>query len=154
MLFPMWYSLTIICQVSQWLSEWCGSFGSTAIAIVNAFFDNNDNYHDSNDMRQVFATHMLEKLWFVYCQAKGNDAKVIYFLQTIQHANYDIYRNSTAFFMAPLSSRLSLLTTMPFQAQDGTMGSIKENHHQNLIQHLPLQQLWYVITHIMPGIYW
>jgi len=154
MLFPTWYSLTIICQVSQRLSEWRGSFGSAAIAIVNAFFDDNDNYRDSNDMRQEFATHMLEKLRFVYRQAKGNDAKVIHFLCTIQHANYDIYRNSAASFAAPLSSRLSLLTTMPFRAQDGSTGSMKENRHRSLVQHLLLQRLRCVITHIMPGVYW
>src|ERR1700722_7180611 len=153
MLFPTGYSLTIICQVSQRLSEWRGSFGSAAIAIVNAFFDDNDNYRDSNDMRQEFATHMLEKLRFVYRQAKGNDAKEIHFLCTIQHANYDIYRNSAASFAAPLSSRLSLLTTMPFWAQDGSTGSMKENRHRSLVQHLLLQRLRCVITHIMPGIY-
>jgi hypothetical protein len=71
----------IIYQVSQRLSEWRGSFGSAAIAIVNGFFDDNGKYRDSNDMRQEFATRMLDKLRFVYRHAKGNDPKVhIYFV--------------------------------------------------------------------------
>jgi len=96
---------------------------------------------------------MLDKLRFIYRQAKGNDAKVIHFLCTIQHANYDIYRKSTASLVAPLSSRLSLLTTMPFRAQDGSTGSMKENCHQSLVKHLLLQRLRYVITCIMLGVY-
>jgi hypothetical protein len=66
----------ISCQVSQRLSEWRSSFGSASIAIVNAFFDDNDNYRDSNSMRQEFATYIIEKLQFMYHHHKGNDKKV------------------------------------------------------------------------------
>ena len=60
----------------QQFSKWCSSFGSAAMAIVNAFFDDNDDYWDSNSMRQEFATYMLEKLRFVYRHHKGNDKTV------------------------------------------------------------------------------
>jgi hypothetical protein len=43
-------------------TEWCSSFGSAAIAIVNGFFDDNNVYRESNDMRREFATRMLDKL--------------------------------------------------------------------------------------------
>ena len=65
-------------QGSQRLCDgWHSTFSSAAIAIVNAFFDDHLDYSDSNDMRQEFATHMLNHLRFAYHQAQGNDPKVI-----------------------------------------------------------------------------
>ncbi|KIM89612.1 hypothetical protein PILCRDRAFT_84589 [Piloderma croceum F 1598] len=69
-------ALTKICKVLWQLSKWRSSFGSAAIAIVNAFFDGNNDYRDSDTMRQEFATHMLDKLRFVYHHNKGDDKKV------------------------------------------------------------------------------
>jgi hypothetical protein len=75
-----WFSLyvdgLIFYQVLQQLSEWRSSFGSATIAIVNAFFDGNNDYQDLDSMRQEFATYMLEKLQFVYWHHKGNDKTV------------------------------------------------------------------------------
>ena len=101
-------------------------------------------------MRQEFATHMLNKLWFVYRHAKGNDPKVhIYLFYDGQDAKHDIYRNSVASFAICLLCRFLPLTSMLFQVQDGLMGSIKEIGHQSLIQYSPWQPLRYMFTCIL-----
>jgi hypothetical protein len=71
-----WAHSLIVYQVSQRLSKWRGSFGSAAIAVVNGFFNGTDKYRDLNNMRQEFASHMLDKLRFVFRYAKGDDPKV------------------------------------------------------------------------------
>jgi hypothetical protein len=55
--------------------------GSSAIAIVNAFFEAHDDYRDSDAMRQDFAQHSLEFLRFAYRKANGNDKRVSLFSQ-------------------------------------------------------------------------
>ena len=64
-------------QASQQLRDgWRSTFGSAAIAIVNAFFDDHVDYRDSDDMRQEFAPHMLDHSRFAYRHAHGNDPNV------------------------------------------------------------------------------
>ena len=58
--------LTVLFSIRYHSNLVSGAAGSATIAIVNAFFDNNNDYWDSDSMRQKFATYMLEKLWFVY----------------------------------------------------------------------------------------
>ena len=139
----------IIYQVSQRLSKWRSGFGSATIAILNAFFNDNDEYRESNDMRQGFAMHMLDKLRFVYRHAKGNDPKVhVNLFYNVRLTKHDLCRNSVASFVVLLSCRLSPLTSMLFRVRNGSMGSMKGIHHRRLVQHLAWQPLRYVITHI------
>jgi len=101
-------------------------------------------------MRQEFATHMLEKLRFVYRHAKGNDPKVhVYLFYDGRHAKRDIYRNSVASFAVLLLCRLLLLTSMLFRVRDGSMGSIKKIGHRSLVQYSPWQPLRCVFTRIL-----
>ncbi|KAI0245668.1 hypothetical protein BJV78DRAFT_1287355 [Lactifluus subvellereus] len=58
----------------QCLSDsWCSVIGSSAIAIINAFFDDHNNYRDDDAMQQEFAQHSLKLFRFTYRKAKGND---------------------------------------------------------------------------------
>jgi hypothetical protein len=67
----------MLFQVIQRLSDrWRTTFGSCAIAILNAFFDSVDKYRDSDERRQQFASDMLENFRFIYSKAKGDDPKV------------------------------------------------------------------------------
>ena len=67
----------ILLQASQRLSDsWRSVFGSCAIVILNAFFEDHDQYRDSDNMRQEFARHSLDLLRFSYRKAKGNDRRV------------------------------------------------------------------------------
>lgn len=67
----------MLFQVIQRLSDrWRTTFGSCAIAILNAFFDSVDKYHDSDESRQQFASHMLKDFRFIYAKANGDDPKV------------------------------------------------------------------------------
>jgi len=53
-------------QAQQRVSDsWRSTIGSAALAIVNAFFDANEEF-ETNEARQEFATDMIENLGFLY----------------------------------------------------------------------------------------
>lgn len=136
--------------MSQRFSEWRSSFGSAAIAIVNAFFDDNDDYRDSDMMRQEFATHMLDKLRFVYRHNRGDDKKVsLYLLHDMQHTKHVLFRNSVASFATHSSCRLSLSTSMPFLVRDGSMDSMKKISRRSLVECSPWLLLRYAVIQII-----
>jgi hypothetical protein len=62
----------------QRLYEWRASFGSTAMCIINAFFESNmhDDDFTTNDDRMAFSQYMLKNLRFLYLTADGDDLKV------------------------------------------------------------------------------
>ena len=97
----------IFCQVSQRLSKWRSSFGSAAIALLNAFFDDNNDYRDSNSMRQEFSTYMLDKMCFVYRDNDRNNKLVyLHLLHNMQHTQCNLSRNSMVSFLIHLLCRL------------------------------------------------
>jgi len=66
-------------QAQQRVSDsWRSTIGSAALAIVNAFFDANEEF-ETNEARQEFATDMIENLGFLY---ENTDSEVNYSLIT------------------------------------------------------------------------
>lgn len=64
-------------QATQRLSDgWRSVMGSSAMAIVNAFFNATDEYRNSDKMRQEFADASLDQFRFIYRSAKGKDRRV------------------------------------------------------------------------------
>jgi hypothetical protein len=55
----------LFIQIDQRVCEWRSGFASAALSIVNAYFDDNDDY-ESNDSRQEFAESALESYTFLY----------------------------------------------------------------------------------------
>ena len=53
-------------QADQRACEWRNGFASTALAILQAFFDDND--YQSDEARQDFAKLDLTNYSFLYCQ--------------------------------------------------------------------------------------
>lgn len=51
-------------------------FSSSAIAIVNAFFDSHVDYRDSDKMRVKFAQDALQYCRFAYFKAEGDNHRV------------------------------------------------------------------------------
>jgi len=70
--------LSFDSQAMQRVYEWRGSFGSSAICIVNAFFssDVHEGALDSDEQRVSFSKSMLENLRFMYSTADGDDPLV------------------------------------------------------------------------------
>ena len=62
----------------QRIYEWRGSFGSSAICVINAFFhsDVHDGKFSKNDARVTFSEEMLQDLRFLYSTAEGDDPSV------------------------------------------------------------------------------
>jgi hypothetical protein len=63
----------------QRIYEWRSGFGSSAICIVNAFFESDgheEEMFDTNTARASFSEFMLDKLRFTYSKAAGDDQKV------------------------------------------------------------------------------
>jgi hypothetical protein len=62
-------------QTHQRICEWRSAFGSAALAIVNAFFDNNDEF--KTDQAHVdFAENQLRHFAFLYSSSTGDDSSV------------------------------------------------------------------------------
>jgi hypothetical protein len=61
--------------VNQRIYEWRASFGSAALAIVNAFFSSHRSF-DANEARVDFAQHQLKNFAFLYQKADGDDKTV------------------------------------------------------------------------------
>jgi hypothetical protein len=64
-----------IAQTNQRVYEWRGAFGSTAISVLNSFFDSVQGYETDED-RVEFATNQLTNLSFLYLEAEGDDRAV------------------------------------------------------------------------------
>jgi hypothetical protein len=58
--------------------EWRSNCGSTAVAMVNAFFDSDDvaDAYATDDARVRFAEHMLDKFRFLYQDTEDENPKV------------------------------------------------------------------------------
>lgn len=74
------FTLTLSLQATQHLRDgWRSVFGSSAIAIVNAFFDSHLDYRDSNKMCVKFAMDALDNYKFIYFSANGTNHNVCRF---------------------------------------------------------------------------
>jgi hypothetical protein len=62
-------------QTNQRVYEWRAAFGSTAIAIVNAFFNHHSTF-DTAKARTDFAVKQIKNLAFLYHKAEGDDKTV------------------------------------------------------------------------------
>jgi hypothetical protein len=79
-------------QATQRLSDsWRSVLGSSAIAIVNSFFESSADHANSNEMRQDFARHQLDLFRFTYRKANGKDKKVTVSTCTTSSANNHVY---------------------------------------------------------------
>jgi hypothetical protein len=56
--------------------SWRSSIGSTALSVLIAFFESQEDLKDSDDGRAEFAEFALDKLRFCYKKADGNDEEV------------------------------------------------------------------------------
>jgi hypothetical protein len=56
--------------------SWRSTMGSTAIAVVLAFCNENPELKDSDANRQEFASQYLDDLRFLYQKSDGADVKV------------------------------------------------------------------------------
>jgi hypothetical protein len=56
--------------------SWCSTMGSTAIAVVLAFCNENSDLKNSDEDRQEFATQYLDNLRFLYEDSDSDDVKV------------------------------------------------------------------------------
>jgi hypothetical protein len=70
--------------------SWRSTMGSTAIAVVLAFCNENPELKDSDENRQEFATQYLEHLRFLYQKADGDDTNVtsisiLLFVNSMRH---------------------------------------------------------------------
>jgi hypothetical protein len=65
-------------QTNQRVYEWRNGFGSSALAIVNAFLDHHEEFN-SDDARAEFAETQLTDLAFLYEKATGEDKTVTKF---------------------------------------------------------------------------
>ena len=66
-------------QAQQRVSDsWRSTIGSAALAIVNAFFDANEEF-ETNEARQKFAADIIKNLGFLY---ENTDSEVNYSLIT------------------------------------------------------------------------
>jgi hypothetical protein len=118
-------------QASQRLSDsWRSTFGSSAIAILNAFFDTHDRYRDSDEMRQTFAKHALNKFRFIYRRAKGENSKV-QLLVTRAQILMLFHRNSRAYSKVLSSFKHLQLTSMQSMAPSGLMFCTRERCHRS-----------------------
>lgn len=61
------------------MAEWRSTFGSAAIAMINALFESNKNNEavQTDEDRVEYAKHMLENLRFLYSTADGDDQRVM-----------------------------------------------------------------------------
>jgi len=70
-------------QTEQRVYEWRAAFGSTALAMVNNFFDSDkEGRYDTDERRQEYASAALHGYAFIYSKAEGDDPSVsgvIYF---------------------------------------------------------------------------
>jgi hypothetical protein len=81
-----------LLQILQRLADsWRSSIGSTALSILIAFFESQDNLRDSDESRAEFADDALDKLRFCYKKADGDDEEVSVYLACMVH----IYINTT-----------------------------------------------------------
>ncbi|KAG2337210.1 hypothetical protein BDR05DRAFT_1005226 [Suillus weaverae] len=53
--------------------SYCSFIGSAAIAIIIAYLESQDKLKDSDDNCVEFANYALDKLWFLYKKANGDD---------------------------------------------------------------------------------
>jgi hypothetical protein len=118
-----------IVQATQRITEWRSTFGSTAIAVVSAFFDNEKHAErfSTNESRSALATNQLQYYRFIFAEAEGNDPKVSTFKLYIRRFNTTLrllYRNFMAAFTALLSEQFllhtSMLSLVPIRLQDFT----------------------------------
>ena len=64
-------------QTLQRLADsWHSSICSSALSILIAFFDSQDDLWESDQKRADFADYALDKLWFCYKKANGDDKEV------------------------------------------------------------------------------
>jgi hypothetical protein len=71
----LFFYATDCAQVNQRIYEWCALFGSAALTIVNALFNNSEDFN-TDDARVTFAKGQLSNLAFLYSKAEGNDKLV------------------------------------------------------------------------------
>ena len=61
--------------------SWRSSIGSSAISVLNAYFDRKENLKDSDEARVETAEYALDKLRFCYKKAESDDEEVsIYYV--------------------------------------------------------------------------
>ena len=102
-------------QILQRLADsWRSSIGSTALSILIAFFESQDNLRDSDENRAEFADYLLDKLRFCYKKADGDDEEVSVYLTCMvyTHINTTQCRIFGAFIKVPLSFKLSVNTSL------------------------------------------
>ena len=69
--------LTVFLQTLQRLADsWRSSIGSSALSILIAFFESQDDLRDSDEGRVKFADYALDKFRFCYKKADGDDEEV------------------------------------------------------------------------------
>ena len=72
--FPLTYYNS---QTRQRVYEWRAAFGSTALAVVNNFFDSDkEGRYDTDELRQEYASAALHGHAFIYSKAEGDDSSV------------------------------------------------------------------------------
>jgi hypothetical protein len=133
----------------QRLSDtWRSRMGSTAIAVVNSFFDSNEIF-ESDEGRKEFAESGLKTLSFLYEDTTSADQKVHYlYCNRISLTHFcPSTRNGKVFSMGHLFSKRSPLTFRRFLAH---ALSKPWGIHQQIITYLtwvlPWQQLRYVLV--------
>lgn len=101
-------------QVMQRISDgWRNPIGSAAIAVVTAMLE--DQFPDSDEDRQDFACHLLDKKRFLFRKSKGDDRKVclshLFDHNILKLTQHD--RNGGGSFKELLLFRLLLPTSAP-----------------------------------------
>jgi hypothetical protein len=102
--------ILINIQAGQRVNEWRGGFGSTALVMINNFFEFGKELFNTDEKCVEFSRQSIKTLSFLY-ENTDNPKVSVSVSRTVIYVHYTLYRSSAAYFARRLSSRPLLHTS-------------------------------------------